>query len=172
MGFLKKALKGVNKAVNKVGAAASKVVSTAANVVGKVGNIPVVNMIPGMGTITNIAKTAGKVAGAVGNVIASGQSARGSSPPAMAQPPQQFAKASAQAAWDASVNIGGVKVSAGGGGTIKAAQQQEQQTKTIAKTSWFAKNKIVVFISSAVAVLVGVLAFVFRRKKGRGSNNW
>jgi len=166
MGFFKKALKGVNKAVNKVGSAASKVVSTAANVVGKVGNIPGVNMIPGMGTITNIAKTAGKVAGAVGNVIASGQSARGGSAPAMAPPPQQFAEASAQAAWDASVNIGGVKVSAGGG-TTKAAQQQQAQEEKEEKQSWFKKNKIVVFISSGVAVLVGVLALVFRGKKGR-----
>jgi len=154
-----KALKGINKAINKVGSVASKVVSNAANVVSKVGNIPGVNMIPGVGTITNIAKTAGNIAKGVGGVIKSGQSPRGSSAPAMAPPPQEFAPQSAQAAWDVGINVGGVNASVSGGGS-KGQQQNEKQ-------SWFKKNKIVVFISSGIALLVGLLAFVFRKKGGR-----
>jgi len=157
MGFFKK----LNKAVNKVGKAASKAVSGVAGVVSKVGNIPGANLIPGFGTVANIAKTAGKVAQGVGNVIASGQS-RGGSPPAMASPQLQLAPqtASSLVSGSGNVKIGNTSIDFSTGNNTAQAQAEKPK-------SWFEKNKIVVFVSSALAVLVGL--FVALRPKGRGS---
>jgi len=156
MGWLKKALKGVNKAVNKVGTVASKAVGGASNLIGKVSKIPGVNMIPGMGVVSNIANTAGKIAGGVGNIIASGKSPRGSSPPAMSSPVLEMAPSSVQAlSASASGSVGNTRFSVNTGNNIQTSVKPK---------NWFQKNKIVVFISSGVVALVGVLLLVFRKK--------
>jgi len=160
MGWLKKGLKGLNKAVNKVGSAASKVVSTASSVVSKVTSLPGINMIPGVGTLNSIANTAGNIAGGVGNIIASGQSPRGGSTPAMASPSLELAPKTASKLVSGSVSVGNTNATFSTGTPNQAQEVQKPK-------SWFEKNKIVVFVSGAIAVLVGL--FVALRPKGRGS---
>jgi len=164
MGWLKKTLKGVNKAVNKVGSVASKVVSGAAGVVGKVANSQLGSLIPGAGLVGNLANKAGQIAGTVGNIIKSGQSPRGGSAPAMASPVIEYAPQTAQKLVQGSVSAGNTNVSFSTGKAVQQAQEQVNPKKQ----SWFAKNKIVVFIGSGVVALIGVLLLVFGKKRGRG----